>query len=232
MIFKGDPWNSWIEHDFIMYCPKCNKRQCADIETPVSMQTLKKMRCPNCSTPLVDIDAMLEEIVILLNTEYQTAKGIMKAFETVQCCNGHFVDIYKNFTPYITLATTEITFFPINLLNNLTSAEISYNVDMSQFDTGNKTTDEMNYIGAVNGDRATPRRLLTIRMNTDNIIQSFSDERDFPGYSEKAFDRRRQVFISQLRDFALAIVNMNKKVYPVVEDETPIEKYLKKLNNE
>ena len=232
MIFKGDPWNSGIEHAFIMYCPKCNKRQCTDIEDPVSMQKLKKMRCPKCDTHLVDIDAMLEEIVILFNTEYQTAKGIMKPFETVQCCNGHFVDIYKNSTPYITLATTEITFFPISLLNNLTSAEISYNVDMTQFDTGNKTTDNMNYIGAVNGDRVTPRRLLTIRMNMDNIVASTRDEREFPGYSEKAFDRRRQVFLNQLRDFAKSINKTYLKIYEPIEDETPIEKYLKKLNNE
>ena len=199
MILKGDPHDIGIAHDFIMYCPRCNERQYDGETGPNSMVEVKKMKCPKCSEPLVDIDEGMYDVVQKLNKEYQLSNGKyttkVRIFETVNCCEGHWRDIYNCVIPYVQLKVSNFVLIPLHMLNMLTTAEISYNIDMSQFDG----KDELKYISAVNNDTVRePDRLLTIRMNVDNIIGSMSDEREFPGYSEKCFNRRKKIFLKQL----------------------------------
>ena len=231
MLLKGDPWDTGVTHEFVMYCPKCNERQCSDSVN--TLEEMKKMRCPKCSTPLVDIDDEMIDIIIKLNKEYTIDGMKLRPFETVQCCAGHWLSIYTNSIPYISLRVSKLVMVPFALLSTLTTADIGYDIDMSKFDDNN----QVKYIAAVNGDGSLPpERLLTIRMNTDNIISSLEDEREFPGYSEKCFDRRKKIFLKQLESFAFMCFDLGAidTVRFVKSDNSDnigvIEKYLNEHN--
>lgn len=200
MAIKGDPWKAGYDHEYVMYCTHCNKKQ-------YDKNNISKMiACPDCGTWLVDIDVNLEDIVVLLNKEYNTPNGKIRPFRTLQSCEGHWIDINTNSIPYITLIISKQTEFPLSMLEELTAADISFNIDMNQFDNEDEVKNEMGYIMAINGESHTnPRRILNISMNMDFLKVTMKDEREFPGYAEKTFNRRKKIFLDQLKEFATNI---------------------------